>query len=319
MTEQEAREPSSYNKQRRILIQSPIAAAILFLTQSCSSSNEEQGQTKPSSLLPEVAFTERPLIAVAPKPSEPHSEYEFSIDYVRELIADLKKTPKKNSVDDRWQALKENSTYIQLITSNGIGEGSAIKICESGYYLSAAHIFVDKDFTPIKWKSQVYLPTSGAVNPIKSVVFDPGSDLAIFYAPSGKNRRKVEGLQINDSQLSKDEKLWLLGLAVGTHNNMVTASLGIPFGQVDERGLKNIYDEDAYVLVKGMIPYGGSSGGAVINTRGDIVAIESGSWIDPTSGKPPVNSRDNYTHAIISPISNLERLYNNKVNLLPTK
>ena len=288
--------------------------------------NGEESQSQPetqTTILPEQDFINIPLSAQTPRQEEARNFQAFDRNYAKKLLRDYQK-PNKENLQTIWRALAENIAYVQLVDVKGpgtIGEGTALRLCESGYYLTASHLFMEEqedEFVPAKVRSHVYLPTSGVLAPIRSIIFDPTCDLAIFFAPSGKNRSKIEDLRIVASQLVSGQKLWQLGIQVEIHENTVKANLGIPFGTVAQNPrIKNYLGEETYVLVRGMIPYGGSSGGPIIDTRGNIVAVESGAFIETNDDKTPLNQRGNYTHSIISPLTNLERLNGLKVHDLP--
>lgn len=297
---------------------------VAYFTREQSGGGEEEAiLTKPSpehpigqSILPEYSEIVIPIPAKAPQRVEVSNDTRFDAKYLKELLEDLKK-PTLRNLDEVRKSLLENIAHVRTQKLGGTGIGTALRICESGYYLTAAHLFIDelsRNFEVPKKRADVYTPTDGAYASIKSVVVDGASDLAIFYAPSGKDRRKVAGLKLNDRILQPGEKLWLLGMVIESSRGPVQAILGIPFGTVDQNPmLKNSKGEETLlILVKDMIPYGGSSGGPVINSNGYVVAVESGFQLKEGTE----NSRRNYTHATVSPLSNLPRLNKAPINHL---
>lgn len=328
MAEERDRQPSfrelSFPDQRRLLIKalplllgSGLKAPLIL--QACGGSKNQETTQVDKSILPEQPL-ELSLIALRPKLAEVRSDPGFDFDYVNKLLAELKKSDKKD-LDKTLQALKENVGYLQLLDENDQerGAGTAIRLCESGYYLTAAHLLLDqqsKKVAPTRTKSQVYLPTSGILSPVKSMIFDPTSDLAIFWAPSGNSRAKIPGLQTVDSPLVPGQKLWQLGIIIYIFEHSVYARLNIPYGQVDQNPkFKNYLSEERFILVRGMIPYGGSSGAPIIDSKGNIAGVESGSFIE--GDQPVANVRGNYTHSVISPIANFARFQKARVHTFP--
>jgi S1-C subfamily serine protease len=277
--------------------------------------NESSDSDESASVFPEQPFTEIPLPPTTiPHRSELKVGSEFDTRHVQELLVDLK-VPLSLERSEALEALKENVVYIQFANKAGNieGFGTGLRICESGYYLTAAHILLGEQFSPTKLKAQVYHPSSGRLSFGNNMVVDHSSDLATLHAPTGIDRKKAKNLQLSDAKLTEGQKLWLLGIQVGSDGSSL--KLGVPFGTVDtsiERGGWNYLGEDVFTLVKDMIPFGGSSGGPIVDTDGRVVAVESAAF----SNNPSRNgrlTRSDYTHAIVSSLANLQRLYDKPV------
>lgn len=322
----------SFHEQRRLLIKAPFAIGAYLLTQACGNSATEgfKNPEPSTSILPEEPKIARSLLVLQPKLVEVQSPSPFDIKYFKNLIADLSKPTDKIDLNKRWNAIQSNTVAIQI---PGVGLGTGIQICESGYFLTAAHILGSDDdenesLKPITNYTHIYKPQSGALIPISDFIIDSESDLAIFYAPTGKKPKKIEGLFIDPNPLEPGRKLWLIGMLLQTQASSIQASLSIRYGQVDLTPKDcffcggNLEHEELLAKVKGMKPYGGSSGGPIIDSKGNIVGIESGFYIDEESfGEKEFleYTPDNYTGAKISSLSNLGRLFANKVHQLPTR
>lgn len=302
---------------------------IPFLSLSCGDRNEPPVQNPAGSpsrapslaplreqnILPAQPKTIIPIIARQPYLVEIKNSEPFDIEYVKSLIQELKK-PNNLETAAKLNALKENATYLELKDSGG---GSALKICESGYYLTAAHIVLDEESTkdeqiPIKTRVSAYRPSTGTQTVATQFIADFQTDLAIVYAPTGLPRRKVQGLTIVDTPLETNRRLWLLGmeLVLGA-NNSASMQLHIPSGMLDP----DIAANGKFKLIKGMRPFGGSSGGSIIDLQGNIVAVESGAYSSIQRDVAP--TYDQYTHAIVSPMTNLAKLLDRPVQSFPQR
>lgn len=312
-------ERPSFRKQRRRLLILPFAVAALKLLPACFDSEErpEAPISAHDTLLPEIPENVIPLPAKFPRVVEVLSAEKFDINYFKTLIGELQKPVKE---ERRLESLKQNVVVFQRSDDKGLG--TAIRLCESGYYLTAAHLLIkdrsaDGTFNPIASGAHLYHPINGDVLRIKNFMIDPTTDLAVVYAPSGKKRKQVD-IQLGIETLEPGRKLWLVGSVLEQQGNNFQASLLIAFGKVDELSAPaNFQGEKLYLLVKDMIPFGGSSGGPIIDKEGKVVAIESSYYIETSSEEPVENVRRNYTHSIISPLTNLGRIYDEKINTLP--
>lgn len=282
--------------------------------------SNQENFNEAGSILPEEPFSVIDQVALPPHGIESVKKQEFDLGYVKSLLDDLKKPTGEGFLSTR-QSLARNVAYIRLINVGGTGqngEGSAMRLCQSGYFLTAAHLLTEADYkhSPINSSVHVYMPTEGRLWRATSMIFDPTTDLAILYAPTGQGRKKMPGLQISLEPLTPDQKLWLLGANVQISQNSITSEVAIPFGRVDPSlpKEKNFLGEEIYTLVKDMRPFGGSSGGAIVDFQGKIVAVESGAKL----GEGGPNETSNYTHAIVSPLEHLPKLLLTPVNQLKT-
>lgn len=262
-------------------------------------------------LVGEQPETFRPLTAKVGDLIEPARFEQFDIEHVKKLLTDL--ASPSGSVAGRYDTLVKNLAVIQR---SDRGLGTAVRICESGYYLTAAHLLFNgegTDIKPLTTYTKIYHPLDGSLITARNFIIDPETDLAILYAPSGKRSKRIEGIQIARKNLEIGERLWQLGMRLELRPEAIEASVGILFGRVaiPEKPVENFSN------VYGMIPFGGFSGGPIVDAGGVIVAIESGFYIDFVGRESVLNKRENYTGSKISPLTNLDRLLEKSAYFLP--
>lgn len=274
---------------------------------------------EPSSLLPEIPETIIDLPTRQPH-ARPEAEVPLPLDkkYLEKLFLDLNQP--SGDYYRRIRSLRNNIALVQR--SEDRGAGTAIKICESGYYLTAAHVLSDKNKegpreTLINGPAVVYNPSDGLVLSISEILADHDYDLALFYAPSGKQRQRIEGIQINQSPLQHEQKLWQLGLMVWETQGIFSARIHYLFGSVDLAPPATTSKAKNLIKVKGMIPFGGSSGGPIVDSNGVIVAIESSYYVDFGDKEYVENKRENYVGSEVAPITILNSLLEKPVHRLP--
>lgn len=172
-------------------------------------------------------------------------------------------------------------------------EATVFQIDDSGYYLTAKHTLPDdlagKYVTIIN-------PYDGEESVITECRVHDTADIAVVYAPNGKQPRATEGMQLGLQDVENKQKLWMIGLYTSIEDKLFRC---LKFGRVDEsvRLPYDTYGEGTRVAVRGMIPFGGTSGSPIVNSDGTIVGIESG--VFPRDAK----SIDYYEGAVITPLS----------------
>lgn len=204
---------------------------------------------------------------------------------------------------------------LRTVRWNGLGTpydmGSAVEIDESGIYLTANHIAA---FSTSALLGQVKLainnPVDGAVMPVQATLKHSRADVAILYASTGKAARVTPGLAMRTTPLADREQLWLLGfhpvfdasktevLYEVEHTGWVDNSVQFEtVTGIDKNFPSFVQEEGSEVLVRELIPYGGTSGSPIIDNQGFVRGIESGVYLKGA------NKVENYLGAKIVPLS----------------
>lgn len=216
------------------------------------------------------------------------------------LSADRDADPNK-----KLKAVLDNASIVRPKDRSSFG--SAVRICESGYFITVAHNFFELNPNEVntvprrKGGYEIFNPASGAYSTVRAVLLAANEDLAIAYAPTTSPRRAPDGLKLNFNFPAKGKKLWNVAITPD-QGGLV---LGIAGGRVWQNSPELFFRSDSIrsksVLIEGLKPYGGSSGCATVNSLGEVVAIEQGSYQD----KELENQRRNYTAAEVGPLSSL--------------
>lgn len=133
------------------------------------------------------------------------------------------------------------------------GWGSAVAVGSEGIVYTNMHIFKDA-----KWMELII--ENKTVREIKIIGFDPDKDVLILKIPSGL----VEGIKsANSNSVLIGEKVYALG---NPENYMKTFSSGLLSGRRNE--------ESEQLQYTASISHG-SSGGALLNSKGELIGITS--------------------------------------------
>ena len=265
----------------------------------------------------------------APKLANHLATQTLDSDYARFLIKYLQ-TDRGVSSELKRQAVEENLISIHDYERSGC---SGLQIDESGYFLTAAHCLAKYEiFTEMladmeldeeweTWLEQFRDPRLAALSPgrrllspINSAVYDLTGDLAIFYAPTQRPPKPIDNLQIRTDSIKLGESLTLLtdlgNVEEGTERRAVLTG----------RVIDQVHQNDTYfrrrIRVRGMMPFGGASGGPVIDSEGNLVAIESGFYTENPDLPLEVISM---AGATVVPIQGIESLLSLPISYLSVK
>lgn len=243
-------------------------------------------------------------------------------DYVVSLFDQLS-TDRGAGPNKKIKAVLDNASIVFPKDRSALG--SAVRICESGYFITVAHNFLKLDkngitMTPFyKGGYEIFNPATGMYSTVRSVLLAANEDLAIAYAPTNLSRKAVNGLKLDFNPPLSGQRLWnvaltpeyrFLLLASITHGpdepvsiNFISKilMLGIVSGNVGRNSIELSSRTGDFrsksILVEGLKPYGGSSGCATVNGLGEVVAIEQGA--DRGNAE---NERANYAAAEVGPL-----------------
>lgn len=223
-------------------------------------------------------------------------------EYLQSLVNNLHAV--KGDRASRAESVADHFTHIGSSLGN---MGSALQIDESGIYLTAAHIITTEagSVKPGKFYAHTPKVDNRAFQTESGIFTDLDTDLAILLAPTGKPRKPVDNLVLKD-QPTQNEEVWLLGTPDVKRDYTF---LGILKGIIDysanySKPGKNL------VPVREMKPFGGSSGGPIIDNEGRMVGVESGTLWEGSNSNVP---RERYKGASISPLSYLKELLNRPI------
>ena len=143
-----------------------------------------------------------------------------------------------------------------------VGEGSGIVISDDGYILTNNHVIADGNYYEA-------LLSSGDKVEAELVGADSGTDIAVLH---------VEGQTLKAIEIgtSTDLKVGETVIAIGNPGGSVLANT-VTQGIVSalERDMKNTFTRDVKTIQHDAAINPGNSGGALLNTRGQLVGINT--------------------------------------------
>lgn len=248
-----------------------------------------QATPTPETELPDSTdniLTDKPKSPITIKPIPPKQELEdhsdtFDTDYVYNSLIPALTVP-KTDVYQKLQLILDNLSWVSSMQSGG----NALRIDESGYYLTVSHNFYQKDIQkqpPYTLRApafQVYHPQSGTFSGVRTVFLNNETEIAIVHAPNGNDKRPIEGMQFAWDLPFAPAKLWILYLQDAMSPEL---HIGITKGTYRYWSLDDMFNgyipqlEESFIL-EGAIPPWGSSGAPIVDDQATIIGLEQGSY-----------------------------------------
>jgi hypothetical protein len=258
---------SPKQESRRAFLRAVAGAGLLSpaLLTSCASPRRED-------LFPKEAIGfERRGPYESPK-TPVYSSQRFESNYLRELVASLQK--ERGNPNSRAEAVRDNLAGV--IKSQMTGWlATALKIDESGYFLTAGHNFgaLPDGINPATGPFFIYEPITNTPLAVKNFLIEPGNDAAVIFAPTQKPSKPLEKINLKLSDYSHGISLWMYSLA---SPNPQDVRMNILFGQVQNQNLPKLSQPyKALVIIEGMPDPGGEGGEPIIDEGGFVVGVRT--------------------------------------------
>ena len=197
------------------------------------------------------------------------------------------------------QAVDGGKVYEQVkqaaveVLINGRHHGSAWFADKAGLIITAAHVVPGP-----RARIEVISPEIGRV-PATVLAVDKGHDLALLSVPERANGYPT--LKLAEKAPTALEDVYVFGAPIFRHGVMMHGTVARNESTFEYYGVEGGYVEVAHVAA---IAPPGSSGGAWVNTRGEVVGTQSGQM---TQGQAPAGV------AFMIPLSAIKSLLQSKI------
>jgi hypothetical protein len=169
---------------------------------------------------------------------------------------------------------------LRLVRSVDSSSGTAFQVDECGIYLTVSHVVLDNEMHVLRPDLVVNNPETGITNPATHVFLHEAADLAVVYAPTGREPSVTPGLEVDLTAVADNQSLKLVGMWPPRNSRFI-----------DSGHVEPSQPGDPWARVKGMIPYGGTSGSPVVDADSKIRGVLSGFYGSSYEIKDYVGSR----------------------------
>ena len=233
----------------------------------------------------------------------------FNCSTLEEILShqDASVTPQQ-----RRAALRDNTSMVLEMRENYslVPVGSATMISTGGYFTTVAHNIDDALNNPKIKGILIFHLSTNSFYLATSAILDIENAAAILYAPTGYPHSPVKGIEFRSDEVNQGEKLNLTAIgftsAYPPKYRIASSSGKLTDSSVLEKPFiiegKEIYfgANPGALIVEGIRPSGGTSGGSVSDDKGKIVGTEEGAY-------GGIDVKD-YKGATVTPVSFLKPL-----------
>lgn len=232
-----------------------------------------------------VQYSDFPAELLLVAPSE-HNRFDCSA--LEDILNQRDETVTPN---ERKSAMKDNISLILYMNEFNelVPTGSATMISKGGYFITVAHT-IENLLDSAKVKGvYIFNLSTNRIYFARDVIFDNEHDAAIVYAPTGQPHSPIRGIEFRRDEIKNGEELELIGVSLTDYGGILKYAILRSSGKLTD---PSVLEKPFYVdgkelsfgasrgalVVEGMKPFGGGSGGSISDRIGRFVALESGAY-----------------------------------------